>query len=132
MPIGIQRTRLWIDQSDDDNLTQDYAAIDGLLVVGIEMPAAWTAANITFEGSNGTDLTEQGGTGPFGVGAEATKTFGVLADQNGTTITVTAPAALEFIQLDPSKFLGVRYLKLGTSAGQAADRIFWLVTRHGA
>jgi len=97
-----------IDVSADDNLTSAIDLVDWHLI-GIVMPAAWTAADITFEGSHDNS------------------TFNTILNQFGTTYTLT-------VSTDQYIFLSVadtysfpRYIKIGTSAGQAADRTLILV-----
>lgn len=75
-------------------------------MTSIQMPAAWTAANITFQGS------------PDGV------TYTDMYDYAGNEITVTA-AASELITLD--RIQSQTYMKLrsgtsGTPVNQGADR----------
>lgn len=70
----------------------------------LQMPATWTAANLTFQASFD------------GV------TFGDLYDEAGTEIVVTASAS-RFIILEPARWLGVRYFKIrsGTSAAPVSQ-----------
>ncbi len=80
----------------------------------ISMPAAWTAANLTFQASD-----------------SLTGTFQNLYDAAGTEVTVTTAAGRE-IRLDPTHFAGVGYIKVrsGTSAvpvNQGAARTVTLV-----
>lgn len=78
----------------------------------IQMPASWTAANLTFQVSyDGT-------------------TFANLYDEAGNEITVTA-AASRVIAVDVGTFIGARYLKVrsgtaGTPVNQGADRALQL------
>lgn len=77
--------------------------------VGVFMPAAWTAAALTFQVS------------PDGV------TYYDLNDLAEAEYDVAAPVAGEYMQLDPQLFRGARYLRVrsGTSAAavnQLADR----------
>lgn len=70
----------------------------GCALVGLQMPAAWTAAGLTLQGSmDGVN-------------------FANVYDQSGTEVTLTV-AASRFIQLNPADFAGFRKLKLrsGTS-----------------
>jgi hypothetical protein len=88
---------------------------NGHCLVGIVMPAAWTAANLTFQAS------------------EDGAAYANLYDKNGTEITVTA-AASRYIELSPSDWCAVPFLKVrsGTAASavnQAAARTITLVTR---
>jgi hypothetical protein len=82
------------------------------------MPAAWTAADLTFQVNydNGT-------------------TWGDLHDGDGNEIRIPAPAAAENRALDPSLFASCMFLKVrsgtsGTPVNQAAARTLTLVTRN--
>ncbi len=84
-------------------------------LVGIVMPAAWTAASITFQAT------------PDDVN------FYELYDGAGNEVTVTA-AAGQFIQIDPTKWRGITGIKVrsGTAAAsvnQTAQAVLTLVTR---
>ena len=86
--------------------------IFGGLPACIEMPAAWTAANLTFQ-------TSGDGTNYFN-----------LYDENGTEINVTAAASIR-IRLEPSQWAGIAKIKIrsGTAAAavnQGAERILYL------
>lgn len=85
-------------------------------LVAIQMPASWTAANLTFQGSN--DGT----------------TFFDVYNLDGDEYTVTA-AASRYIVLSPFEFQWARYIKIrsgttGTPVNQSADRTIVLVTRR--
>ena len=90
---------------------------EGKTLCAIDMPADWTAANLTFQASTASDGT-----------------FDNLYDQYGTEKTVTA-AEDRYIPLDdPAFWLGVRYVKVrsGTAASavnQGAERVITLVTK---
>ncbi len=90
---------------------------EGRVLCAIDMPADWTAANLTFQASTASDGT-----------------FDSLYDQYGTEKTVTA-AEDRYIPLDdPAFWLGVRYVKVrsGTAASavnQGAERVITLVTK---
>lgn len=90
----------------------------GCTVVGIVMPAAWTAANLTFQASH--DGT----------------TFNNLYD-NGTEYTITA-AISRYIAVDPNKFDSISRLKVRSGTAGApvnqtgADRAITLVVRDRA
>lgn len=86
-----------------------------LVPCAIEMPAAWTAANITFDGSSD--------------GAN----FFSVENVDGTEFTVTAEAS-RIIILDPTKLAGLAYLKVrsgpvGAPVNQGAARIVKVLTR---
>lgn len=99
-----------IDQSADDDLTPSID-LAGYQVVALQMPSAWTAANITLEGSVDNS------------------TFQAVYNRAGVQYTITA-AASRYITIDPSDSLSFpRYIKIATSAGQAADRTITLVLR---
>jgi hypothetical protein len=71
---------------------------EGGRLAGVLIPAGWTAADLTFQGSiDGT-------------------TFGNMYDKDGNEYTVKA-AASRFVLLPIADFLGLRYLKIrsGTS-----------------
>lgn len=77
-------------------------------IVALQMPSAWTAANLTFQGSYD------------GV------TFADVYDSAGTELSVTA-AASRYIVLTPATFAGLRHLKVrsgttGTPVNQGAAR----------
>jgi len=99
------------------NGASQSAAIDltdrGRLLLCIQMPAAWTAANITFLASND------------GV------TYGPVYDQY-LELTVYNVAALAYLAVPYWKFMGMRYLKIrsgtaGTPVNQGAGRTLTLV-----
>ena len=82
---------------------------------GIVMPAAWTAANLTFQ------VSEDG------------VTYNNLYDQDGNEITATA-AASRYIVMTPENFWGQHWIKVrsgtaGTPVNQGAARTVKLVTR---
>ena len=83
--------------------------------VGIQMPAAWDAANITF------------------LAAASSSTPAALYDQFGTEVAATAAAA-RYIALDPAQFFGIRVIQIrsGTAASavnQTAARTLRVVCR---
>lgn len=82
-------------------------------LVGIQMPAGWDAAAITFQGSYD--------------GA----TFANLYDKGGTEYSVTT-AASRFVLLPAADFAGLRYIKArsgtaGVPVNQTAERALTLV-----
>lgn len=89
--------------------------VAGFYVMGIQMPAAWTAASLTFQGS------ADGGA------------YGDVYDVDGTEVTVTT-AAGRYITLDPATLAGLTFLKVrsGTAAAavaQGAERKITLLLR---
>lgn len=96
------------------------AAVDceGAPPVAIVMPAAWTAADLTFQ-----------------VSADGS-TYSNLYDENASTRTETTlkAAAADIIRLDPAKWGWVRYLKIrsgtaGSAVNQAAERTLQVICR---
>lgn len=86
----------------------DALEIDGSAVVGIVMPAAWTAANLTLQAS-----------------ADDT-TYNNVYDELGTEKTIVASTS-RYIPLNPADFLGMNSIKVrsgtaGTAVNQAAAR----------
>lgn len=84
-------------------------------LVGIIMPASWSAASLTFQASNDNS------------------TFTNLYNAAGTEVTATVSAA-RWVAIDPADFAGVAYLKVrsgtsGTPVNQGADRTITLVFR---
>lgn len=99
------------------------AALSGAVCLGsgvlcaIKMPAAWTAADLTFQVSDDRGVT-----------------WDELLDANGTAVTVSGPGAAERLELDAADFKSSVFLKVrsGTAAvavNQAAARTLTLITR---
>lgn len=87
------------------------------LLCAIQMPAAWDAADLTFQ------ISDDGGS-----------SWTELLDAVGTAIIVSGPAAGERLEIDASDFKSAIWLKVrsGTSAlpvGQTADRALQLISR---
>lgn len=83
-------------------------------VFAINMPAAWDAANLTFQGSQDGN------------------TFQDLYDDTGAQVTVTAAASHYIVLSNPLLFLGLQKLKVrsgtsGSPVNQTADRIIQLI-----
>ena len=80
----------------------------------VVMPASWTAANLTFQGS------------VDGI------TYNNLYDDTGTEVTITAAASQYIVLSSPAKILGLRWIKVrsgtnGTPVNQGADRALVIV-----
>lgn len=91
----------------------------GAGISGLNMPATWTTANITFAASEDDDAG----------------TFNAVYDQYGAEYTVTA-AASRYIVVDPAMFVGMFAVKIrsGTSASpvnQSGDRSIVVATFTG-
>ena len=88
----------------------------GYRVAGIQMPASWTAADLTFQASlDGT-------------------TYQDIYDKDGTEYTVTADAGI-YIILPIADFAGIPYMKVrsgtsGTAVQQEAARTIQLALRQ--
>lgn len=94
----------------------DSMNLGGLRLFGIVMPAAWTAANLTFQASF------DGGT-----------TYVDMYDYNGLEVVATTSTS-RLIVLDPVVFAAIPLLKIrsGTAASavnQGGDRTLTLVLR---
>jgi hypothetical protein len=86
----------------------------GVSLVGVVMPAAWTAAALTFQGS-----------------ADSTNFFDLY--DGGTEYNVAAGAS-RYIQIPPDKTDSLMALKVrsgttGTPVNQGADRVLTLIVR---
>ena len=84
-------------------------------IVGLVMPAAWTAAAVTFQ-----------------VAVDDT-TWNELQDGAGNAVSFTV-AASQFIQIDPAKWRGVTAVKVrsgtsGAPVNQGQQSVVQLVTR---
>ncbi len=90
-------------------------------IVGIQMPAGWDAAGITFQA-----LTRQTAANP------PVSTFGLVQDAGGTEIAITTPAADEYVAISPLLLVGLGRIKVrsgtaGAAVNQTATRDFFLV-----
>jgi hypothetical protein len=89
--------------------------LSGWTLIAIDMPASWTAANLTLQASIDNS------------------TWDNVFDSLGTEVTITA-AASRFILLNPADFVSVRYLKVrsgtsGTPVNQGGARTITLIVR---
>jgi hypothetical protein len=76
--------------------------IGAQVITGIVMPAAWTAASLTFQ-----------------VSVDDGVTWSDLYDATGTEVTFLT-AAGRFVAVDPSLWLGVSHVKVRSGTGGAA------------
>lgn len=88
-------------------------------LVGIIMPSAWTAADITFQCAHDQPVNDGDPTA-----------FQDVYDKDGIQLKISSPAANRFIMLIPSVFAGFRHLKLISSAAQGAARTLTVVVRE--
>lgn len=113
---GLERTTVTIASGAS---LSDASDGKGKTLVGVEMPSAWTAAALSFMVSNDGS------------------TYVPLYDQG---VEVTIPSSLigtaeaRSFALDPTQFLGFRYVKVrsgvnGAAVNQGAERVITLVWR---
>jgi hypothetical protein len=91
----------------------DAVQVDGAALVGIIMPAAWTAANLTLQASHDDS------------------TFNNVYDELGTEKTIVSSTS-RYISLNPADYLGANSLKVrsgtaGTPVNQGGARSIVLV-----
>lgn len=84
--------------------------LGGQRLLGLFMPAAWTAADLTFQ------VSQDGAT------------WADLYDETGAEITVDAAASRAIVFSNPALFLGVKHLKIrsgttGAAVAQGAERV---------
>lgn len=92
--------------------------VNDMTIVGVEMPAAWDAAALTFAA-----LTADG------------STFGVVRDDTGTEVTVASVAASAYVAIPAAtaaKLVGLGRVKVrsgtsGVPVNQTGNRSFFLV-----
>jgi hypothetical protein len=92
-------------------------------LVGIGMPAAWTAADITFQASGDGGVTFGEMDASDGAAADAVAAF-----------TIHSPAAAQFIAFDPTRFRGINCIKVrsgtvGTPVNQVSQAVLTLAVR---
>ena len=108
----ISKTAL-IDVSEDNN---DSLAVrtDGMLLAGVEFPAAMTGTAITF------DFSMNGSTGWIDV-----------HETDGTEVSYTVSAG-NMVRVDPSgwAFASNGYIRVNSNGSEAADRSIVLYFRH--
>jgi hypothetical protein len=85
--------------------------------VGVAMPAAWTAASMTFQMS-----------------ADGGATWLEVANPDGTLFVITTPLANSFIQINSNLWMGINNVKIrsgpvGGPVNQLAQRDFFLLTQ---
>lgn len=89
--------------------------LSGFTLIGIDLPSAWTTANLTLQASIDNS------------------TWDNVFDSTGTEVTISA-AASRFVLLNPADFVAIRYLRLrsgtsGTPVNQGGARTITLVVR---
>lgn len=110
--------------------SQDYAELDDCYtVVAIDMPAAWTAANIAFQAASPAL-----GIPDSQVQAVPIPSFKLINEPDSTDYLEIVVAAGEVTYIDPGKLAGFRFLRLvsmtdGAEVAQAAAREVVLYVR---
>lgn len=113
-PISESRVFFPVTIANGQSLSE-AVNLGGYVLVGIHMPAAWTAASLTLQGS------------------AAGATFGNVFDDEGTELEVDA-AASRYIPLGPEKTCSLAHVKVrsgtsGSPVNQEGARTLTLVAR---
>lgn len=122
MSYGRDRTTIPVSIANNTALSAEVN-VNGLRIVGVQMPAGWTAAAITFQA-----LISQSGSTP---------TFGEVVDAANAAISLATPTAGTYMALPDSlalRALGRIKVRSGTSGlpvNQGAQRDFFLVCVDG-
>jgi hypothetical protein len=114
MPAGVRFTTQTVTIANGASLSNEVD-LETKTLIAIDMPASWTAANLTLQASVDNS------------------TWDNVFDSLGTEVTITA-AASRFILLNPADFVSVRYLKVrsgtsGTPVNQGGARTITLIVR---
>jgi hypothetical protein len=92
--------------------------VNGLKIVGIMMPAAWTAANLAISA-----LVDEPSALP-----KVPVFTAIVDDAHAAIVLATGPVANDYVAIKPvNQLTGLGRIKLVASAGQAANRIVKLV-----
>jgi hypothetical protein len=86
--------------ANGQSLSSEFIDLKGLSLVGLLMPAAWTAATMTLVMSH-----------------DAATSYNVF-DGDGTEVELTVSAG-QYIKLSPSDFAGIHFLKLRSGTASA-------------
>lgn len=89
-------------------------------LVGVIMPAAWTAADITIQAL------------ALEAGVPAVQTWAEVIDTAGNNVTLTGPAAGEYVAIASTALVGLGRVRIrsgtsGAPVNQGAQRDFFLV-----
>lgn len=99
--------------------------VNAARIVGIQMPAGWDAASITFLAKTRQDTA-----------SPPVATFGKVQDAAGAEVTITTPAADTYVAIpDTVALLGLGRIKVrsgtaGAAVNQTAQRDFFLVVEQ--
>ena len=110
------------------------AIVAGLRPHAVQIPATWTAANLTFQVASAlTYAVDSDDLSGYDAGDD-TSTWSNLYDAAGNEYVVVVSSAGSYIILDPAAFDTVRYLKIrsGTASvpvNQAETRVLTLIAR---
>lgn len=94
------------------------ALVGDQVFIGLQMPAAWSAASLSFQISYDNGLT-----------------FHDLYDDSGTEVVLSpASPAGKYLAITPDPFNGITLLKIrsgatGAAVNQAADRVLTVISR---
>lgn len=121
MAYGKDRTAIAVTILNGGTISSEVN-VGAKRIVGIQMPAAWTAGNITLQA-----LVSQ----PAGL--PAVPVFAAVSDGAGAAIVVAAtPAAGSYVALaDTLALFGLGRVKVVAGAAQGAQRDFFLVCIDG-
>lgn len=117
MTYGTDRTLISVTIANGTSLSGEVN-VNSKRIVGIIMPAAWTAANLSLQAAiTGT-------------------TFGEVQDNGGTALAITAAAGVYIAIPDTVALRGLGRVKVrsgtsGTPVNQAAERTLQLVCVDG-
>lgn len=92
----------------------DAQDLKGSRYISLQMPAAWTAANLTFQGSNDNS------------------TFNDIYDSAGNELTATAAASrciTDIPELTPFRYIKIRSGTNGTPVNQGAERSIVIILK---
>jgi len=119
-----------IDISGDTADSQDAVDLEGYSLVAVYMPAAWTAATISFLATDYDGKPEES-EDPTDPTVNSPNNYLPVVDSAGNSVTLTV-AANQVIVPTPetmAALAALRFVKIRSSAGQAADRVITLILK---
>lgn len=109
------RHHLLVNVATDDDLTDEYADLDGTRVVGFETDSDFDTSDVMFQvAGRDTDGTPT--------------TFQDLYDSAFTQVLLSSVTASASVALDPTHFLAWDFVKVKLGTGQADNTIVTLVS----
>lgn len=116
MSYGRNRTAVAVRIANGATASGEVS-VGSLRIVGVAMPAAWTAGNITFQA-----VVRQAASNP------PTPEFKNVVDAAGAAIAIATPAADTYLALpDTLALIALGVIKVVAGAAQGAQRDFFLV-----